>query len=89
MLIFQFLFFPSIGEILSICCENCNLYHVNPEFKLLTLNELVAIVKSLDNKLKSHEIINARILKNIDSMVHILLHFVNTSMEYGNFPNII
>lgn len=67
---------------------NCNLYHSFTHFKLLSLSELVKIVKSLDNKGSAHEILNSKVLREVvDSIGHVILNFINTSLQVGKFPD--
>lgn len=56
-------------------------------FKPLSLSELRGIVKKLNNKCSS-DVLNNRVLKSIFGVVgHVMLNFVNTSLETGKFPD--
>lgn len=67
---------------------NYNLYLEFSEFSALTLRDLVELIRSLEAKSDIYEILNAKFIKEIvDSIGHVILHFVNTSLLYGRFPN--
>lgn len=58
------------------------------EFSLLTLSDLKTILLSLDNKYSSSCILNSKVLKTIFQTIgHVILHFVNTSLSKGQFPD--
>lgn len=57
-------------------------------FKQITLNKLRLIISSLKNKGDCNEVLNALFLKKTFCTIgYVLLNFVNTSLQTGNFPN--
>ncbi|KAJ8973423.1 hypothetical protein NQ317_016706 [Molorchus minor] len=68
-----------------ICTITCQSTITN--FKLLNMPELAKIVKELDNKGSVIPILSSTLLKSSFEVIgHVWLHFVNTSLETGNFP---
>lgn len=56
-------------------------------YSLLNLTELKNIINSLDNKCNADDVLNAKILKSIFNVIgHVILHYINTSLETGTFP---
>nr|CAI5828725.1 unnamed protein product [Callosobruchus analis] len=65
-----------------------NLYLPFFKFKQLSLNDLKQIVKSLDNKFSTYELLNCKMLKNIfETIGHVILNLVNTSLDSAMIPN--
>ena len=57
-------------------------------FEQITLNKLRSIISSLKNKGDCSEVLNAQFLKKtFCTLGYVLLNFINTSLQTGNFPN--
>lgn len=57
------------------------------KFVPLNLQDLKHIIYSLDNKCNPNDILNPKVIKNVFNVIgHVLLQFVNTSLEQGVFP---
>lgn len=57
------------------------------EFQQITLSDLSKIVNDLDNK-AGYEIMDSKLIKNTFGVIgHVLLHFINISLQYGKFPS--
>lgn len=96
---FNLYFVNSIKDIAnSITCNNVmpttdlqlNI-HVNSKFcnfKLLEMKELKSIILSFENKINIYDFFNPTLLKHFFYVIgHVLLHFVNTSLDKGEFPD--
>ncbi|KAJ8953670.1 hypothetical protein NQ314_007277 [Rhamnusium bicolor] len=54
------------------------------KFRLINLYELSKIINELDNKFSPMEVLNGKLLKSTFGVIgHVLLHFINISLEYG------
>lgn len=56
-------------------------------FKPLSIADLNKIISSLKYNNNTSEILNSKIIKSVSNVIgHVILHFVNTSLEKGIFP---
>lgn len=64
------------------------IYSTFNNFEQITLNKLRLIVSSLKNKGDCNEVLSAQFLKKTYcTLGYVLLNFINTSLQTGNFPN--
>ncbi|KAJ8969573.1 hypothetical protein NQ317_005901 [Molorchus minor] len=58
------------------------------EFRKIDLNELGKIVNNIDGTCSVYDTLNGKFLKETFKVIgHILLHFINTSLQTGIFPD--
>ena len=94
---FNYYFVDSVNQIIRginctevWCNNNYNMYPRFFKFKPLTLAELRTIITSLDNKCSVHEILNAKVLKQVfESIGHVILNLINTSLETAKIPDLL
>lgn len=69
--------------------SNCNGINSSfTEFKLLNINDLKQKVYLLKERNNVNDVLTSKFMKNtFDSLGFALLNFINTSLQYGNFPN--
>ena len=87
-------FISSIREIVSTVenIENSNIYiqcnsNLNG-FQPITIQDVSKIIKELKNSSETNSVLSTKFLKGtINSVGHILLHIINTSLVSGQFPN--
>ena len=59
-------------------------------FSPVLLNDVKHVIRKLKNSNNFNDLINSKILKNtVDVVGHVLVHFINTSLETGKFPSLL
>ena len=57
-------------------------------FKLISLQELCKMINTLDNKGSTNSILSNKLIKTTSQVIgHVWLHFINTSLDSGKFPD--
>ncbi|KAL3283567.1 hypothetical protein HHI36_006706, partial [Cryptolaemus montrouzieri] len=66
---------------------NCYLYLPFDSFRRMSLAELRIFVNSMGDKSSASEILNSKVIKAIfETIAHVVLELINTSLDTGKIP---